>query len=91
MARATLEDPNFNERRHRYYGIRKGDLVKKINFHPGSQFHPDSIYDKIYEVVDYCPMDNNGIFIKELGTTEEPYKEVAEWVQIHTKVEDRKI
>ncbi len=84
-----IDEPTYNENRNRYYGVRKGDLVKKINFHPGSPFHPDSHYDKVYEVVDYCPMDNNGIYIKELGVEENPYKEVAEWVSIHVKVEDR--
>lgn len=86
-----LNDPHYNENRNRFYGVRKGDLVKKTNFHPESKFIPASYYDKIYEVVDYCPMDNNGIFIKEFGVDEEPYKEVAEWVTIHTKVEDRTI
>lgn len=78
-----LNDPHYNENRNRFYGIRKGDLITKKFW--GS--------DKgiVYEVVDYCLMDNNGIFIKEFGVDEEPYKEVAELVTIHTKVEDRTI
>lgn len=83
-----LDDPSFNENRNRYYGHRKGDLVKKINFHPGSKFIPDSHYDKVYEVLDYCPMDNNGIFIKEFND-KEPFQVVAEWTEVFLKVEDR--
>jgi len=83
-----LDDPNFNENRNRYYGVRKGDLVKKINFHPGSKFFPDSFYDKVYEVIDYCIMDNNGILLKEFHEKDH-FEHVAEWTEVFLKVEDR--
>jgi len=65
-----------NEQRMRFYGIRKGDLVKYRG--------------EIGEVVEYGFMDNNALYVKfndKLGTS----RCVAEWCEIITKVEDKNV
>lgn len=65
-----------NEKRHRYYGLRIGDIVKC-----------DAYDIARAEVVSYGFMDNNCVIVKEEG--KEQRKVVTEWCIIITKVEDR--
>jgi len=67
-----------NEERHRYYGIRRGDIVK-------DRFMKNDVKG---EVVEYGFMDNNAVYV-QFENRDEPIKCVAEWCQIVTKVEER--
>ena len=73
----TSDNPDYNKERHRYYGLRKGDIVKST-IHGFNEA----------EIVGYGFMDNNKVYVKEPNSTEE-FEVVAEWCQVVTKVEDR--
>jgi len=70
-----------NPERHRYYGLRKGDLV---TIRTGMQNNPKIVNA---EVIDYGVWDNNRVILKFEDGTETPW--VAEWCTIVTKVEDK--
>ena len=70
-----------NADRHRYYGLRIGDLVK---IKMGMQNNPIM---KNAEVISYGFMDNNRVILKLESGEETNW--VAEWCIIVTKVEDR--
>ncbi len=72
----TRNDPNFNAERHRYYGLRKGDIISSRMY-------------KIEKakVIDYGFMDNNSVVVKEPG--QKARSVVAEWCTIVTKIEDQ--
>lgn len=77
----TQVPANFdNEERRRYYGKRVGDIVENW-----SSF---GVKGRHGEVVGYGLLDNNRIEVMWDGL-EEPQDEVAEWMTIITKVEDR--
>ncbi|NMC61422.1 MAG: hypothetical protein GYA51_18875 [Candidatus Methanofastidiosa archaeon] len=68
-----------NADRHRYYGLRIGDLVQiKV----GVFSKP-----KNAEVIDYGFLDNNRVILRLEDGTETDW--VAEWCTIVEKVEDR--
>jgi hypothetical protein len=72
-----------NQERHRYYGLRVGDTVRA----------PTSLLrvieeDRIGEVVEYGFMDNNRVYVQYPGD-KNPVAEVAEWLTIIKKVEDK--
>lgn len=66
-----------NEERNRYYGLRVGDIVTVPMF----------VGRKKAEVIGLHAGDNNGVQVHMEDGTER--KEVAEWCDIITKVEDR--
>jgi hypothetical protein len=68
-----------NADRHRYYGLRIGDLVQ---IKTGVFSKP-----KNAEVIDYGLLDNNRVILKLDDGTETSW--VAEWCEIVEKVEDR--
>ena len=71
---------NFdNNERHRYYGLRIGDLVK-VETYPRGKFLNA-------EVMDYGFLDNNRVILKFEDGSIDGW--VAEWCIITTKVEDR--
>jgi len=68
-----------NQERHRYYGLRKGDLVKVETYPRGTFLNA--------EVIDYGFWDNNRVVLRFEDGKEDGW--VAEWCIIVTKVEDR--
>ena len=70
-----------NKERHRYYGLRVGDLVQ---IRTGMQNNPIMIDA---EVIAYGFLDNNRVILKLESGEETSW--VAEWCKIITKVEDR--
>jgi len=73
-----IKDEWDNTERRRYYGLRKGDIVKAFHLN-GKDFF-------LSEVVEYGS-DNNRVIIKLEDGKETDW--VAEWCQIVTKVEDK--
>lgn len=72
---------NFdNEKRTRYYGLRKGDIVSCESRHL-KQFKGTA------KVVNYGFSDNNCVVVEQDGRS---FDCVAEWLDIVTKVEDIK-
>jgi len=69
-----------NKERHRYYGLRIGDLVE-LNYTQKPE--PPKA-----EVIEYCAGDNNRVLLRLEDGSETDW--VAEWCTIITKVEDRK-
>jgi hypothetical protein len=70
-----------NKERHRYYGLRIGDLVQ---IKTGLQSNPKILNA---EVIDYGFLDNNRVMLKLENGEETDW--VAEWCTIVTKVEDK--
>jgi hypothetical protein len=68
-----------NVERHRYYGLRVGDIVF-LGFKSQSP-------RKLAEVTGYGFMDNNRVYVKTEDGEDTDY--VAEWCEILVKVEDR--
>jgi hypothetical protein len=68
-----------NIERHRYYGLRIGDIVF-LGFKSQSP-------RKLAEVTGYGVMDNNRVYVKTEDGVDTDY--VAEWCEILVKVEDR--
>jgi len=67
-----------NKERTRYYGLRIGDIIDAKS--------PSGIVWGRSELIDFDPMDNNSVVIKDkLG---KPISWVAEWCDIVVKVED---
>lgn len=77
----TKGSPWNNETRSRYYGLRIGDIVKSR----GDRHRRE----KEGEVVGFGFMDNNAVFVVWEGSVEVTI-EVAEPLEILTKLEDRK-
>lgn len=73
-----IKDEWDNTERRRYYGLRKGDIVKAFHLN-GKDFF-------LSEVVEYGS-DNNRVTIRLEDGKETDW--VAEWCQIVTKVENR--
>jgi len=75
--------PKFdNEKRNRYYGLRRGDIVSyPVSSVVGAEKEEG-------EVKDYGALDNNAVYVK-FEDKDEPVKCVAEWCRMVTKVEDR--
>ena len=70
-----------NKERHRYYGIRVGDIV---------ECDMSGLPLLRAEVITYGSMDNNKVLVRDLDSGEELWH-VAEWLRIVEKVEDRNI
>lgn len=70
-----------NKERHRYYGLRIGDLVQ---IKTGLQNAPKILNA---EVINYGFMDNNRVMLRPESGTD--FDWIAEWCTIITKVEDR--
>lgn len=70
-----------NEDRTRYYGKRKGDIIKVMSLN-------GTVWGES-EVLDYVAGDNNAILIKSKNGN--PIEWVAEWCDIITKIEDRNL
>ncbi len=79
MKKENLKPIWDNENRDRYYGKRKGDIIK-VHSVSGMVWGES-------EVLDYVPGDNNSIIIKSKDGT--PIDWVAEWCDIIIKVEDK--
>ena len=75
-----MKKPFDNENRTRYYGLRKGDIVKLKGVN-GNVFYQNA------EVIDYGMMDNNRVIVKPMSGDETDW--VAEYCEIIVKVEDR--
>lgn len=78
--RAIIDgEPNNNPERSRYYGLRIGDLVEPAGIQKGS---------KSGEVVGFAFLDNNRVEVVWDGASKAS-PEVAEWLKITKKLEDR--
>jgi hypothetical protein len=71
-----------NAERHRYYGLRVGDIVNLRNI-------DSTVVYKNVEVIAYGAGDNNRIEVRLVNGSTTDW--VAEWCDIVTKVEDRNI
>lgn len=68
-----------NPKRTRSYGLRPGDTVKTL-FDIGNQ--RTCIVERL------SPIDNNKVYLKDIGTGE-VFDWIAEWCEIIDKVEDK--
>ena len=77
---SIIKDRTSNKDRNRSYGLRTGDIVQSKSWKG---------YISKYEVVRRSSIDNNEVFCRDLETGNYS-DEVAEWLDLIEKVEDRK-